>query len=56
VGEEGKEGVETMLMATIEAGRKLGLLKQSSLDRVIVDTTMMPKAVAHPTDSRLLKT
>lgn len=35
----GEEGVETMLMATIEAGRKLGMLKQSSVDRVIVDTT-----------------
>jgi IS5 family transposase len=38
-----------MLRATIEAGRKLGLLKQSSVDRVIVDTTVMPKAVAYPT-------
>lgn len=52
----GEEGVETMLMATIEAGRKLGLLKHSSIDRVIVDTTVMPKAVAHQTDSPLLQT
>jgi IS5 family transposase len=44
-----------MLMATIKAGRKLGLLKAASTDRVIVDTTVMPKAVAHPTDSRLLE-
>jgi IS5 family transposase len=51
----GEEGVETMLMATIEAGRKLGLLKRTSVDRVIVDTTVMPKAIAHPTDSRLLE-
>ena len=51
----GDEGVETMLMATIKAGRKLGLLKATSADRVIVDTTVMPKAVAHPTDSRLLE-
>jgi IS5 family transposase len=49
----GEEGIETMLMATIKAGRKLGLLKAASSDRVIVDTTVMPKAVAHPTDSRL---
>jgi IS5 family transposase len=48
----GEEGVATMLMATIKAGRKLGLLKAASTDRVIVDTTVMPKAVAHPTDSR----
>jgi IS5 family transposase len=51
----GEEGVETMLMATIKAGRKLGLLKAASTDRVIVDTAVMPKAVAHPTDSRLLE-
>ncbi len=42
-------------MATIAAGRRLGLLRQSSADRVIVDTTVMPKAIAHPTDSRLLE-
>jgi IS5 family transposase len=51
----GEEGVETMLMATIKAGRKLGLLKGASTDRVVVETTVMPKAVAHPTDSRLLE-
>jgi IS5 family transposase len=51
----GEEGVEAMLMATIKAGRKLGLLKAAGTDRVIVDTTVMPKAVAHPTDSRLLE-
>ncbi|MGE0315540.1 MAG: IS5 family transposase [Lautropia sp.] len=51
----GEEGVETILMATIEAGRKLGLLRERSVDRVIVDTTVMPKAGAHPTDSRLLE-
>jgi IS5 family transposase len=31
------------------------MMKASSVDRVIVDTTVMPKAVAHPTDSRLLE-
>ena len=51
----GEEGVETMLMATIDAARKIGMIKASSVDRVIVDTTVMPKAVAHPTDSRLLE-
>ena len=51
----GEEGVETILMATIEAGRRIGLLRQASVDRVIVDTTVMPKAIAHPTDSRILE-
>jgi IS5 family transposase len=44
-----------MLMATIKAGKQLGLLKASSTEKVIVDTTVMPKAVAHSTDSRLLE-
>lgn len=51
----GEEGVETLLMATIEAARRGGVVKASSVDRVIVDTTVMPKAIAHPTDSRLLE-
>lgn len=38
---------------TIEAARATGLSKRTSLDKVIVDTT--PKAIAHPTDSRLLE-
>ena len=51
----GEEGVETLLMVTIEAAKAAGLIKKSSLDKVIVDTTVMPKAIAHPTDSRLLE-
>jgi IS5 family transposase len=51
----GEEGVETLLMATLAAAHKLGALKPTSVDRVIVDTTVMPKAIAHPTDSRLLE-
>jgi len=42
------------LAATIEAAKAAGLISQASVQRVIVDTTVMPKAVAHPTDSRLL--
>ena len=51
----GEEGVELLLAVTIEAGRKAGLIKRESLDKVIVDTTVMPKAIARPTDSRLLE-
>lgn len=50
----GEEGVETLLAVTIEAARAAGLIKKASLNRVIVDTTVMPKAIAYPTDSRLL--
>ena len=44
----GEEGVETLLMATIEAARRGGVVKASSVACVIVDTTVMPKAIAHP--------
>lgn len=50
----GEEGVEILLMVTIEAARKAGVIKKASVDRVIVGTTVMPKAIAHPADSRLL--
>ncbi|CAD6563438.1 IS5 family transposase ISButh4 [Paraburkholderia sabiae] len=51
----GEAGVEELLAETIEAARRAGVIKASSVKRVIVDTTVMPKAIAHPTDSRLLE-
>ncbi len=49
----GPEGMEQVLKATIEAAVDTGTVKPSSLERVSVDTTVQPKAIAHPTDSRL---
>lgn len=51
----GEAGVESMLMVTLAAAQQIGAVKAVSFDRVIVDTTVMPKAIAHPTDSRLLE-
>lgn len=51
----GEAGVETLLQATIEAARRALLVGKTSVERVIVDSTVMPKGVAHPTDSRLLE-
>lgn len=51
----GEEGVEKLLAISIEAARRGGVIKRASVQQVIVDTTVMPKAVAHPTDSRLLE-
>ncbi|CAG4920642.1 IS5 family transposase [Paraburkholderia gardini] len=51
----GEAGVEELLAETIEAARRAGVIKASSVKRVIVDTTVMEKAIAHPTDSRLLE-
>jgi IS5 family transposase len=49
----GPEGMELLLAITVEAGVGSGAVKPSSLDRVTVDTTVQPKAIAYPLDSRL---
>lgn len=49
----GEDGVEWLLTKTIEAGRKSGIVDEDSLSRVAVDTTVMEKNIAHPTDARL---
>ena len=51
----GEDGAELLLAVTIEVARAAGLFKRTSLNKVIVDTTVMPKAIAYPTDSRLLE-
>ncbi|WP_299841332.1 IS5 family transposase [uncultured Jannaschia sp.] len=52
-GRIGEEGVEWLLTQTIEAGRRAGVIDTRSTRDVIVDTTVMEKAIAHPTDTRL---
>lgn len=52
----GEEGVEELLAQSIEAAKHSGVIKPSSAQRVIVDTTVMPKSIAYPTDSALLET
>ena len=51
----GESGVEKLLEQTIAAAKEGRVIKESSLNRVIVDCTVMEKAVAYPTDSRLLE-
>lgn len=51
----GETGVEELLAETIEAAKRAGVIKAVSVKRVIVDTTVMEKAIAHPTDSHLLE-
>jgi transposase, IS5 family len=50
----GEEGCEWLLEYSIKAAMSAGVVKRQSLDTMVVDTTMQPKAIAHPTDSRLL--
>ena len=49
----GEDGCELLLSQTIDAGLKTKTVEQRDLDQVVVDTTVMEKAIAHPTDSRL---
>ena len=51
----GEAGVEQLLKSTIEASVSMGVLKKTEFERIIVDTTVQEKAIAHPTDSRLLE-
>ena len=51
----GEEGVETLLAASIEAARRGGVIHKTSMQQVIVDTTVMPKAIAHPKWSALAR-
>lgn len=49
----GKEGMEKILSATIHLAIETKTVKKQSLKKVIVDTTVMPKNIAHPIDIRL---
>ncbi len=48
------QGMETLLQQTLTVGLAVGAVKSRSLKRVSVDTTVQPKAITHPTDSKLL--
>jgi transposase, IS5 family len=51
----GEAGLEQMLKATIDLAVEIKAVKPQELERVIVDTTVQEKAIAHPVDSRLLE-
>ena len=51
----GEKGVEKLLQITIEAGKATKTITEQSFEKVIVDTTVQPKAIQHPTDARLYR-
>ena len=42
-----------LLQESLSVAHKTGALAPRDLERVVVDTTVQPKAIAHPTDARL---
>lgn len=51
----GEDGLEQLLKFTIETAVEIKAVKPVEFERVIVDTTVQEKAIAHPVDSRLLE-
>jgi transposase, IS5 family len=51
----GAQGVERLLKATVDAALANHMITPDTLTRVIVDTTVQEKAIAYPTDSRLME-
>jgi transposase, IS5 family len=50
----GAERMEALLAESLAAARRVGAVEERHLRRITVDTTVMPKAITHPTDSKLL--
>jgi IS5 family transposase len=49
----GEERLAALLQESLRVAHESGALETKDLERVVVDTTVQPKAIAHPTDARL---
>jgi transposase, IS5 family len=50
----GEAELQALLQESLNVAHKTGAIAATDLERVAVDTTVQPKAVAHPTDVRLM--
>jgi IS5 family transposase len=50
----GEDHLAALMQESLSVAHKTGALAIKDLERVAVDTTVQPKAVAHPTDARLM--
>ena len=53
-GRLGAEQIAALIQESLAVAHKTGALETKDLQRVVVDTTVQPKAIAHPTDARLM--
>jgi transposase, IS5 family len=50
----GEEQLVALIQESLSVAHKMGAIATKDLERVVVDTTVQPKAIAHPTDARLI--
>jgi IS5 family transposase len=53
-GRLGAEQIAALIQESLAVAHKTGAIATKDLERVVVDTTVQPKAIAHPTDARLM--
>lgn len=51
----GEEGLEWLLSTVLESAAESGIVKRENFEHLCVDSTVMEKNIAHPTDSALLE-
>ena len=50
----GEEQLVALIQESLSVAHKTGAIETRDLERVVMDTTVQPKAIAHPTDARLM--
>ena len=50
----GEEQIAALLQESLSVAHRTGAIETKDLERVVVDTTVQEKAIAHPSDARLM--